>query len=423
MILSRIKMDFSDPLYKNSIYLVLSRFLNIGGGFFFWIIAAKFYSIEDIGLSTALISSVTTIILISILGFDFSLIRFIHSIDKNKVYTTTLTITTMSSLLIGTIYITFIEYISPKLYFIKNPLNAFIFVFFVAINSVFLVTGNTFKAIRKTNYFFIQNIFLNLRIPLLIPFIVFGSVGIFYSFGFASFISSLFALLYLKEMYNTKCVIDTKYFKTSFKFSFANYISNFLDTLPILIFPILILNLLGEAEAAKFSIAFAIGNLSLIISDSLNTSLFVEGSRGENIGKNVAKSLLVIYLFLIPTVLIIYLSGGYILSLYGKEYIEAFSLLKVLSISSFFVSLVSLYIPIQNVEMNIGNIVKLNMLKFTVLMVLSYTFILRFGTIGVGYAWLVTYIILSGYVIYIMSKTYKVLQIVKPINEVIEIKN
>ena len=39
-----------DPLYKNSFFIMLSSIINAGFGFFFWMIAARLYSAEDVVL-------------------------------------------------------------------------------------------------------------------------------------------------------------------------------------------------------------------------------------------------------------------------------------------------------------------------------------------------------------------------------------
>lgn len=41
-----------DPLYKNSVFMMLSSVTNAGFGFFFWMIAARLYSAEDVGLAS-----------------------------------------------------------------------------------------------------------------------------------------------------------------------------------------------------------------------------------------------------------------------------------------------------------------------------------------------------------------------------------
>lgn len=91
--IDRIYQQLHDPLFKNSFYLALSRIINIGVGFFFWLVAARIYTIEDVGLTTALIASQSLITLFSLFGFDFSLIRFLPISDNRKVYNTCLIIT------------------------------------------------------------------------------------------------------------------------------------------------------------------------------------------------------------------------------------------------------------------------------------------------------------------------------------------
>lgn len=391
MDLNHLKIYISDPLYNNSIYIILSRLLNIGGGFIFWVIAAKLYKVEDVGLATVLISSVTTILLVSILGFDSSLIRFIHSEHKGYNFNTALTISTISSIILGAIYVLLINYISPNLYFLRSPLYGSVFIFFVAINSIFLITGTAFKAIRRSDYFFYQNILLNLRIPLLFIFLLLGNFGIFSAFGFATLVSSLFSVMYLKKFFYVGSKISTQFLRSSLDFSFANYISNIFNTLPTLIFPLLIFNLLGSQETGIFSIAFSIGNLPLIVSDALGTSLFVEGSHGKNLSENISKSLLLIYLLLIPTILFICIFSNYILGFYGKEYVEASSTLRIMAVSCLFIPVYSLYVPIQNVKMKLKSVIKVNFYRFVILMILSYVFIFKFGVIGIGYAWLITH--------------------------------
>ena len=207
----------------------------------------------------------------------------------------------------------------------------------------------------------------------------------------AYLLSALFTILLLCKSVRFDFKVDKKFINESFSFSSGNYISSVLQTVPTMIMPILILNLLGEAEAAKYYIAFAIGNLVLIVPDSLSTSLFVEGSHDESLRKSVIKAGVAIYAFLIPAVILIYFFGDFLLGLVGKDYAEASELLRLLAISSFFVAVYSLFLPVQNVRMRVESIVKLNLLRFLLLMGLSYVFILRFGIVGIGYAWIITY--------------------------------
>lgn len=400
----KLKQYLNNPLYKNSILLVISRFFNVAAGFFFWIVAAKFYSIENVGLATALISSLELVILFSRFGLDFSIIRFLPTGNKTKIFNTCLTTSTISSFIVGIIYISFINYLSPNLSFIQGSSYAIIFLVFVLLNSITTITGNAFLANRNADRFFSQYFLLALRVPLLIPLVFFGSFGIFTSVGLANLFAALFAFYSFSKVISIDFKLDKQFIGESFQFSYKNYISNVLLEVPTLIMPILILNLMSEADVAKYYIAFAIGSLILIIPNSLSTAVFVEGSYGKNMRENVTKAGLTIYCFLIPTVILIYFFGDFFLNMIGKGYFEAFELLRYLALSSLFVGVYSLFVPIENVRMNVESVVKLNVIRFLLLMGFSYFFILKYGIVGVGYAWLITYGILAVIILILVNR-------------------
>lgn len=391
-----------NPLYKSSFFLTSSRFLNAGIGFIFWIVAAKLYSIEDVGIATNLISSLGIIMSFSKFGFDFSLIRYIDIRDKTKVFNTSLCITTIASFIIGIIYLIGINY-SSDLNIVENK-YILIFLVFVVMESIVAIVGVALTAIRKADYYFIQNFLLAVRVPLLIPLAFLGSFGIFGSVGLAFILAGLMSLLYINKTIRVDFNVDKKFVKESFIFSSGNYLSNVFFSVPVLILPILVLNLLGEAEAAKYYIAFAIGNLVLIIPTALSTSLYVEGSHGEDMRKNVYRTILTIYSILIPGIIFIYYYGGHFLGLIGKEYVESIELLRILAVSSLLVAINNIFVTIHNVKMKVKNNVKLNLILFLLLPSLSYFFILKFGIVGIGYAWAVTYGIIDLFIIFLIKK-------------------
>ncbi|MGB4503909.1 MAG: oligosaccharide flippase family protein [Syntrophaceticus sp.] len=393
--IDKINQQLHDPLFKNSFFLALSRIINIGVGFFFWMAAARMYSIEDVGLTTALIASQSLITLFSLFGFDFSLIRFLPISDNRKVYNTCLVITSFFAIIICAAYISCIGIFSPDLIFLQNPKFAAVFLIFSLLNTLTLINGNAFLALRKGGEFLVQNILLALRIPILILLTPLKSYGIFASMGLAYFFSTIFGLYTLNKLIGVHIQADKHFVQKSFKFSFWNYLSNILANVPPLIMPVMILNLLGDAEAAKYYIAAAIANFVLIIPDAIGISLFVEGSHGENLKKILIKSVSAIALCLVPLVIMIYFMGYTLLGFFGKEYIEAYGLLKLLVLSSFFVTIYMLFLPIQNIKMKPQRITFLNMIHAGLLLSLSYTFIKRIGITGYGYAWMITYGILG----------------------------
>lgn len=390
-------------LFRNSILITFSRFSNVFVGFVFWIVAARLYSIEEVGLATVLISSLSIIASLSKMGFDFSLIRYIEIFDKTKLFNTFIAATTIVSLVIGIIYIVDIKIFSPSLIFIQESSYPAIFLFLV-MNSIVIIIGSGFNALRKSEGYLFQNMILALRVPLLIPLVYLGSFGIFSSIGLAFLFSALFSLIYLSKTVKLNLKIDKQIIRESFKFSGSNYVSNIFATFPTLILPIMVSNVLGGALAAEYYVAFAIGSLVNIIPESLGTSLFVEGSHGEKMRKNVIKVGLTVYSFLIPAILFIHFFGIYILGLFGENYLDALLLLKLIAYSSFFSSLMPIFVSLMNVKMKMKILVLINFLMFCLLIGLSYLFILRFGIEGVGYAWIISYATLDILIIVFIKK-------------------
>src|SRR5690554_2897336 len=117
---SEVRHHLQEPLIRNSFFIMASSLVAAGFGFFFWMIAARLYSQADVGIATALMSSMGLLILISRLGLDQSVIRFFPSRDKNRVLGTALLVPTAVALGAGLIFIAAVDVISPELTIVKT---------------------------------------------------------------------------------------------------------------------------------------------------------------------------------------------------------------------------------------------------------------------------------------------------------------
>ena len=115
---------------------------------------------------TALISSLSLVILVSRFGLGQSLIRFFPERDKGKVFGTSVIITTLFAVLFGVIFIAGIEVWAPGLHQLKQ--YVFPYLLFLAASSVTLLTGNAFIALRKTEYYLLQSLLMGSRIVFLV---------------------------------------------------------------------------------------------------------------------------------------------------------------------------------------------------------------------------------------------------------------
>ncbi len=389
---SRFEGYFGTTLYKNSLFIGTSRVLSASIGLIFWQVAARFYPAEMVGTAIALISSLGLVVTFSRLGFDFSIIRFMPLKDRNSVFSTCLTMTALSSLIFSSLYLMSIGYISPAISFIRD--YAFIFMLFALFSSVLLTTGNTFLSLKKGEYYLAQNALDAVRIPALIPFSILGAMGIFLSSGLSIMLCSIVAIFFIFRAIKLRFNFSMDFLKQTSRLSTINYISDLLLEIPSLLLPLLILNLLGATDVAQYYIAIAIGNIILLVPLAVSISFFVEGSHGTDLKREFFRGLKFIYLILLPAVVFIFFFGGLILQSFGSVYTQSLDLLRIYTLSSFFIVIHLMFVPILNVKLMVVRNIELSLLRFVVLLGLSYIFIIKFGLIGVGYAWMISHAIL-----------------------------
>ena len=388
-----LKQHLNDPLYKNSFYIMLTSITSAEFGFVFWILAAKLYEPADVGIATALISSMALLVLVSRFGLDFSIIRFFPENDKSTVFSTSALITTIFVILFGAMFILGIDVFSPELQLLKLPQNALLFVLFLAASSLIALTGISFVALRKAKFYFLQSVLVGSRVIFLIPLVSLGAIGIFGAVGISFILAILVSLFFLiKEGLRPAFIFDKSFLNHAFHFSAGNYLASLFITAPNSILPLIVLNLIGSEETAYYYIAFAIASLLFMIPNAVTMSLFVEGSHGEALKRTTIKALRAIFSLLIPAILILYFAGSWVLGLIGTDYsAHGLELLRIMVLASLFLAVTFIYYSIKRIQKDVKGLVVLSGLIFALLTGLSYLFMLHFGIVGVGYAWIASY--------------------------------
>src|SRR3990167_10467203 len=81
------KKIYNDSMLKNSMYLILANFLSLALGFFFWMIATRYYTPNDIGITSVILSSISLISTTSLIGLPIALIFYLpaHRENANRI--------------------------------------------------------------------------------------------------------------------------------------------------------------------------------------------------------------------------------------------------------------------------------------------------------------------------------------------------
>lgn len=392
-------MIMKDSLYKNSIYLMISSGVMAAFGFFFWLICARLFSAEDIGLATTIISVMGLIASISVLGLNSGLVRYLPtSKEKNNKINTCFTVVALTAIIVSTIFILGLAKFSPRLLFIKeNILMSFAFIFFMVIYSMSSIIESVFVAFRSAKFVLLKNSIFSV-IKLGLPFVFFslgimGAFGIFSAYMTAAFIAFgvVFSVLIYKFHYKPRFVFYDSVITKIGKFSFVLYLAGFVGGLSSTLMPLIITNTLHPETTAYYFMAMQIVSLLFVVSSATNNSLFAEGSANvKSLRKNVFKSIWIISVLLIPAILLTFLFGHFVLEAFGEEYsIQGLNFLKLMALSSILVAVNSVFGSVFKVKKRVFGIIIASSVSAATILGLSFIFMKSYGLMGIAYAYII----------------------------------
>lgn len=157
-------------LLLNSLYLILATGVTAIFGFVFWVVVARDYRAATVGLATSLLSLSSLIALLSLAGFDTTIVKFLPTADRrqNDHINTALIVVTGLSLLISLSFVAGFGLSHSSLNFVANnfwySLSFLVFNCFTALNTL---TNAVFLAYRRTAYVLLINVgFSSLKVIL-----------------------------------------------------------------------------------------------------------------------------------------------------------------------------------------------------------------------------------------------------------------
>jgi O-antigen/teichoic acid export membrane protein len=394
----RIRQFLGVSLYRNALYLIIANLLVPFTGMVFWIIASRFYSTEDVGLVSALISAMYLLATLATLGLDFGLVRFLSSAGQNasRVVNSSLMIIALVAVILCGIFVAGIGIWSPDLGFLQqNSAYLSLFLLVTVATSLGPVVNNSLIAQRRSGFVVIIGLIFGLsRLPLPILLAAFlNSLGIFISWGISVVVALIAGVLFFlpraQPGYSFFPVIHAKTIKAMMGFSVANYSSNLLWLLPGFSLPLIVLRLGGAEANAHFYVAWLVGTVLAVIPSATSMSLFAEGSYDEQqLIPHTLKALKLTAIILIPAALLVIFIADKLLILFGSSYSDSSTmLLRLLAFASLPIAVNSIYFSIMRVAKKLVVIIGMTVFIATVTLTLSYWLIPRIGINGVGIAW------------------------------------
>jgi O-antigen/teichoic acid export membrane protein len=316
-----------DHMMRNSLYLVLNSGLQAGFGFSFWIIAAHLFSTADVGKASALISAMTVIAYLALLGLNNGFGRFLPTArNRDSLISSGLVMVAICGGMIGLAYAYLTPFIAPRLAFIaQNPALAIGFGLVTAAAAINILTDSVFVAGRRAGYTaFLDGIVAGAgKIILAVALAGTSVYGLFLATATGTALAALSSLGFIYTVMHTRLRLERPLatLKPLLRFSSANYIGNVLNMLPTLVVPVIALDRLGPSSAAYYFVVFQVVSILYAAALALEQTFLAEGSRANaNMRRLRRRSLRILVTIFLPAAAGMFAIGHWLLLAFGRGY-------------------------------------------------------------------------------------------------------
>ncbi|MQY12764.1 hypothetical protein SRB5_29030 [Streptomyces sp. RB5] len=319
----------TDQVYRSSFFVLAATATSAALGFVFWIVVARYYDPETVGLATSLISATGLISYLSLFGLNSTLIRFPAGEDaRNGQLTLATALVAVAAVVLGCLYLLGMPWYAQKLLFVRDDWpRAAAFVVFCACAAGNLLTKSVFVGARMPQVNVLVDGMLQGAAKLALPvalvglgaYGILGATGGGYAVAWAAAVAVMYRRLGFRFDFRTR---GTR-LREHLAFSAASYTSSLLNLLPQLVVPLIVLHQLGAAAAGYYYVAFQIAMLLNAVSFSVGEALFAEGSYDPHrFPQLLRRSAGIIAAVQIPAAAVVAAGGGLLLRMFGGSYAE-----------------------------------------------------------------------------------------------------
>ncbi len=398
---AKLYNQFRNPLVMNGYALVFSSGATSVLGFGYWILAARLYPEEVVGLSSALLAMMFFLANVSQLNLVNALNRFVPAAGAEttglvlKSYGLSVVMATVASV----VFLAGLELWVPSLGGLRSSFSQSAWFVGATVSwCLFALQDSVLVGLRQAKWVPLENIIYALiKLALIVIFATaMPEHGIFMSWTVPVLLLTLpvNALIFFRLIpaHVRGAPLHTAAISTRemVRYVAGDYLSSLVWTATVALPPLLILERLGAVASAHFYLAWNITYALYLVSVNMGMSLVTEGSRDEgNLEHYSFETLKQILRLLIPLVAGIVAFAPTILQLYGDAYAaDGSALLRLLSLSAVPYAVVSVYVSMARVQRHIRRVFFVFAALCTLVLIFASLFSNLYGVTGVGLAWL-----------------------------------
>lgn len=394
---------FASPLVRNGYALIASAAVTSALGIVFWVIAARVYSEEQVGIGGVLISVLLTLSSIAQLNFANSLNRFVPAAGPRagNLILFAYGAAGAASVVVALGFLVAIDLLVPKLHFLTNsPMLAGCFVVAVAAWTIFALQDSALAGLRRSVWVTIENsLYAVVKIVLLVVFAGFSVAGlsIFAAWTmplllFVGLVNYLIFRRFLREHQQVAGNIDLS-MRAMVRFFGWDYLGGLMTTIAMGVAPVLVLSHLGPEANASYHLTWLITYSLYLIGRSMGISLLAESTADlRRLPALAADAFVHTMLPLGGAAIAIAIAAPLLLQAFGPSYArDGTGLLQVLALSTIPWGLVTIFLAIARAYGWMRTIAGVQLATMILVLGLGSLLLQPLGVLGMGLAWLVAH--------------------------------
>jgi O-antigen/teichoic acid export membrane protein len=389
----------TEPLLRNGHVLTISSLLTAGLGAVFWLLATSWYSAETVGRSYAALGTVALLAGIGQLNLDDLLVRFVPVAGRHTrpLVLHCYAIGAVCSALAALGFLALLPELAPELGFLRHPAVAVCFVAATAGYALFVLQDGALTGLRRADWVLGENaLFALVKTGLLAGCAAWAlDSGILLSWT-GALVTSLLVTNYflLKRAVPVHQGGDrgaTAPPQRLVGYAAADYLGAIFRMAAYDLMPLLVLNVLGAAPSAYFSLAWVIAYTLYQAAYNMGSSLIVEAVRDPGrLGEQGRRVLRHSALVLGAAVAAVLVAAPWLLRLFGPDYAaHGTGVLRLLALAALPNLVVSVAIDAARARRRLRWAILLQVSLCALVTGLGLLLMPELGIAGVGWAWLV----------------------------------
>jgi len=384
---------------------------NAAFGFLFWTGAARLFHPQDVGLAAAAVAAIGLVAMLSGLGLDYALVRFLPGASRpQEIINSCLTIGSVVALLFAVTFMAGLGLWSPAMMSVRaNPAYAVSVIVAAITTTVVGFMAAVYLSRKNARLVFWQSLVFGTGKVAAV--IIFAAAGAGAAGLLGAWVVGLVAAVGVglaffiphgeTESFRFRPVVVPEVVNDMTHFASTNYVTAVLWSAPTSLLPILITNVAGAEANAYYYVASSVSGLLAMVPMAASMSLFAHGSRdATDLAQRAVESARFSLVLLAPAIVGTFLIGGKVLMIFGRAYSDAGTrLLWILALSTLPLAVNYFYFSVRRVQQRMAGVMAGTVWVLIVTLGLSAILLPRVGLLGAGIAWFAAQVSLAAVIL------------------------